>query len=80
MDSIYIIDLLALNGKEELNEFLRHIMNDVGLVKIGFSFQDDIDILKKSNKKLKAFDEINVLLDLNDLWKSYSAKYKIKVI
>lgn len=54
-------------------------MLNADINKVGFSFSQDISILKNTSPKLNAFKKVKSILDLNKIWQTYSGINNIKV-
>jgi len=60
----YVIDLIGLNGSLVLDKMLTHIFTNKNSVILGFSFANDLKMLKKNIKEMNFYRTIANLCDV----------------
>lgn len=63
-EEVFIVDLIALHDKKELDEALSSIFKNKGITKLGFSFSSDMSMVLKSYPQLECFRLITPFVDI----------------
>lgn len=63
-EEVFLIDMIALHDKPELDATLSSVFKNKGITKLGFSFSSDMSMVLKSYPELECFRLITPFIDI----------------